>query len=108
MDKYFNNISIVFGLVGGFFCNFLGGWDLLLKSIVILMVLHYVTGLLKSIYNKKLSSEVGVKGIIKKIKANITAYYPSDEGVEGGYFDTLGNLVNADYNTCACPKEIIK
>ena len=67
MDKYFNGISIVFGLVGGFVCNFLGGWDLLLKSIVILMVLDYVTGLLKSIYNKKLSSEVGFKGIIKKI-----------------------------------------
>ena len=31
------------------------------------MVLDYVTGLLKSIYNKKLSSEVGFKGIIKKI-----------------------------------------
>ena len=56
MDKYFNDISIVFGLVGGFVCNFLGSWDLLLKSIVILMVLDYVTGLLKSIYNKKLSS----------------------------------------------------
>ena len=67
MDKYFNDISIVFGLVGGFACNFLGSWDLLLKSIVILMVLDYVTGLLKSIYNKKLSSEVGFKGIIKKI-----------------------------------------
>ena len=67
MDKYFNDISIVFGLVGGFICSFLGGWDMLLKSIVILMVLDYVTGLLKSIYNKKLSSEVGFKGIIKKI-----------------------------------------
>ena len=67
MNKYFNDISIVFGLVGGFVCNFLGGWDLLLKSIVTLMVLDYVTGLFKSIYNKKLSSEVGFKGIIKKI-----------------------------------------
>lgn len=67
MNKYFNDISIVFGLVGGFVCNFLGSWDLLLKSIIILMVLDYVTGLLKSIYNKKLSSEVGFKGIIKKI-----------------------------------------
>ena len=67
MNKYFNDISIVFGLVGGFVCNFLGSWDLLLKSIVTLMVLDYVTGLFKSIYNKKLSSEVGFKGIIKKI-----------------------------------------
>ena len=67
MDKYFNGISIVFGLVGGFACSFLGGWDLLLKSIVILMVLDYVTGLLKAIYNKELSSEIGFKGLIRKI-----------------------------------------
>ena len=68
MDKYFNDISIVFGLVGGFICSFLGGWDMLLKSIVILMVLDYVTGLLKGIYNKELSSEIGFKGLIRKIK----------------------------------------
>ena len=77
MEKYFNNISIVFGLVGGFVCNFLGGWDLLLKSIVILMVLDYVTGLLKAIYNKELSSEIGFKGLIRKITVFIviaTAY----------------------------------
>ena len=67
MDKYFNDISIVFGLVGGFICSFLGGWDMLLKSIVILMVLDYVTGLLKAIYNKELSSEIGFKGLIRKI-----------------------------------------
>lgn len=77
MDKYFNDISIVFGLVGGFICSFLGGWDMLLKSIVILMVLDYATGLLKAIYNKKLSSEIGFKGLIRKITIFIviaTAY----------------------------------
>ena len=77
MDKYFNDISIVFGLVGGFICGFLGGWDMLLKSIVILMVLDYVTGLLKAIYNKELSSEIGFKGLIRKITIFIviaTAY----------------------------------
>ena len=67
MDKYFNDISIIFGLVGGFICSFLGGWDMLLKSIVILVILDYITGLLKSIYNKKLSSNTGFRGLIKKI-----------------------------------------
>ena len=50
---------------------------MLLKSIVILMVLDYVTGLLKAIYNKKLSSEIGFKGLIRKITIFIviaTAY----------------------------------
>ena len=38
-----------------------------------------------------------------KIKAEITAYYPSNEGVEGGYFDALGKPLNPEHNTCACP-----
>ena len=40
---------------------------MLLKSIVILVILDYITGLLKSIYNKKLSSNTGFRGLIKKI-----------------------------------------
>ena len=67
MEKYFNEISLGFGLIGGFICKFLGGWDMLLKAIVILVVLDYVTGLLKAIYNKSLSSEKGFKGLIRKI-----------------------------------------
>lgn len=67
MEKYFNEISVGFGLIGGFMCKFLGGWDMLLKAIVILVVLDYVTGLLKAVYNKSLSSEIGFKGLIRKI-----------------------------------------
>lgn len=67
MEKYFNEISVGFGLIGGFICKFLGGWDMLLKAIVILVVLDYVTGLLKAVYNKSLSSEIGFKGLIRKI-----------------------------------------
>ena len=67
MEKYFNEISVGFSLIGGFICKFLGRWDMLLKAIVILVVLDYVTGLLKAIYNKSLSSEIGFKGLIRKI-----------------------------------------
>lgn len=67
MEKYFNEISVGFGLIGGFICKFLGGWDMLLKAIIVLVVLDYATGLLKAIYNKSLSSEIGFKGLIRKI-----------------------------------------
>jgi len=67
MERYFNEISVGFGLIGGFICKFLGGWDMLLKAIVILVVLDYITGLLKAVYNKSLSSEIGFKGLIRKI-----------------------------------------
>ena len=67
MEKYFNAVSIIIGINGGFICKHLGGFDMLLGVIITLVVLDYLTGILKAIYNKKLSSEVGYKGIIKKI-----------------------------------------
>ncbi|MFV0344311.1 MAG: holin family protein [Anaerocolumna sp.] len=67
MEKIFNTISIVIGVIGGFLCNLLGGGDILLKTIVLLVVLDYVTGIIKGIYEKNLSSEIGFKGILKKI-----------------------------------------
>ena len=67
MEKYFNSISIITGIVGGFICKHLGGFDMLLGVIITLVILDYMTGILKAIYNKQLSSEVGYKGIIKKV-----------------------------------------
>ena len=67
MDKLFNWFSIVFGFVGGFFSYWLGGWDVLLKTIVFLAVVDYITGLIKAVYLKQLSSEIGFKGLLKKI-----------------------------------------
>lgn len=45
---------------------FLGGFDLALKSLLIVMIIDYLTGVSSAIYNKKLSSKIGFKGIIKK------------------------------------------
>ena len=67
MDKLFNQISVIFGLFGGFLSYWLGGWDVLLKTIVFLAVVDYITGLIKGFYSKKLSSEIGFKGLLKKI-----------------------------------------
>lgn len=39
----------------------------MLKALVALVVLDYITGVLKGIYTKKLSSEIGFKGLIRKI-----------------------------------------
>lgn len=45
---------------------FLGGWDIALQLLITVMVLDYLTGIAKAIYNKKMNSKVGAKGIIKK------------------------------------------
>lgn len=67
MEKLFNWISVVFGLVGGVFTYWLGGWDVMLKTIAFLAIVDYVTGLIKGVYTKTLSSEIGFKGLLKKI-----------------------------------------
>ena len=45
---------------------FLGGWDIALQTLLIMIALDYITGLLKAIHNKKLNSHIGLKGIVKK------------------------------------------
>lgn len=44
----------------------LGGWDVALMSMVIVVIIDYITGLSSAFYNKRVSSKQGLKGIIKK------------------------------------------
>ena len=44
----------------------LGGFDVALQSLLIVIVIDYLTGIASAIYNKKLSSKIGLKGILKK------------------------------------------
>ena len=45
----------------------LGGWSLALQTLLIFIALDYITGVLKALYEKQLNSEVGVRGIVKKV-----------------------------------------
>ena len=67
MDKFFNWVSVVVGIFGGVFAWAFGAWDKLLCALITLIILDYITGLLKGWYTKRLSSEIGFKGIAKKI-----------------------------------------
>ena len=44
----------------------LGGFDIALQSLIIVIIIDYLTGIASAIYNKELSSKTGFKGIIKK------------------------------------------
>jgi toxin secretion/phage lysis holin len=47
--------------------SLLGGCDTLLRTFLLFIILDYVSGILQAIYNKKLNSEIGAKGIVKKV-----------------------------------------
>ena len=67
MEKYFNNVSVVFSVVGGGLAWLFGGWDILLWTLVGFIILDYLTGLAKGWKTKTLSSETGFEGLIKKM-----------------------------------------
>ena len=48
------------------FVYLVGGFDIAIQSLLIVMVIDYLTGIASAIYNKNLSSKIGLKGIIKK------------------------------------------
>lgn len=67
MEKLFNQISIWAGLSGGMLAYWLGEWDVLLEVMVFLVVADYITGLIKGVCRKELSSETGFRGLLRKI-----------------------------------------
>jgi toxin secretion/phage lysis holin len=48
------------------FVYLVGGFDIAIQSLLIVIVIDYLTGIASAVYNKKLSSKTGFKGIIKK------------------------------------------
>lgn len=59
--KYF--VSGLIGVVG----FLIGDFDGLFKALLVLIIADYITGVIVAVVRRKLSSEVGAKGIAKKI-----------------------------------------
>lgn len=62
-----NLINFLSGTVATTLVYILGGWDVALQALILAVVLDYTTGICKAIYNKKINSSVGAKGIVKKV-----------------------------------------
>ena len=67
MKQIWTGIQIAFSALGGFLGWFLGGADGFLYALIAFVVIDYATGVLCAIADKNLSSEVGVKGICRKV-----------------------------------------
>lgn len=67
MKEFWNTIQLIFAGVGGWLGYFLGGCDGLLYALIAFVVIDYITGVMCAISNHTLSSEVGFKGIYRKV-----------------------------------------
>lgn len=68
------SVLLFFGTIGGYFTNLLGGWDLVLSTLLIFMAVDFISGLIVAgVYKKSektkhgaLKSQIGFKGLCKK------------------------------------------
>ena len=91
-----NFIQAVFTAIGGYIGWLLGGVDGFMYALITFVVIDYVTGLMVAVLERKLSSEVGFRGIFKKvlilvdvhlikngsaIRTAVIFFYISNEGI---------------------------
>ena len=67
MKEMWTYIQIGIAAIGGIIGRFLGGVDGLIYTLIAMIIADYCTGVMCAIVEHKLSSEVGFKGICRKI-----------------------------------------
>lgn len=67
MKEFWNTLQLIFAAIGGWLGYYLGGFDGLLYALIAFVICDYVTGIMCAVSDKNLSSEVGFKGIAKKV-----------------------------------------
>jgi len=67
MKTVWNWVQTAFAAIGGFLGWFLDGPDGFLYALIAFVAVDYLTGVMCAIADRKLSSEVGAKGIFKKV-----------------------------------------
>ena len=67
MKQFVETMQYVISGIGGFVGWFLGGVDGFLYALLVFVVVDYLTGLMAAYIQKKISSEVGFRGICRKV-----------------------------------------
>lgn len=67
IDILWSKLQMGFTAIGGWLGYFLGGMDGLLYTLLLFVVVDYVTGVMCAIADKTLSSAVGFRGICRKV-----------------------------------------
>lgn len=113
MDKFTEFMKLIFGGIVTAVSGFLGGMDGIMYALLAFISIDYITGVAVAVKNKKLSSEVGFWGLVRKVciialvgvahfvdvyvmhtgdifRTAIALYYIGNEGVS--LLENMGNL----------------
>lgn len=67
MNSIINNCKAVSAFLGGVLGWFIGGFDTLIYALIAFVSMDYITGVWLAVLEKKVSSDIGFKGISKKM-----------------------------------------
>lgn len=67
MKDFWNVIQLIFSALGGWLGYFIGGCDGLLYTLLAFTAMDYITGIMCAVNDHTLSSEVGFRGICRKV-----------------------------------------
>ncbi len=67
MKEIIDGINVCFAAIGGFLGWLFGGLDGFLYALIVFVIVDYFTGVMAACVQKRLSSEIGFKGIAKKV-----------------------------------------
>ena len=88
MENVLSYFKYIVAFIGTGFTWLFGTWDTALMVLICFMVLDYLTGLLRAIVNKEVSSDTGLKGIARKgvifvvlIRTVVCYFYIANEGI---------------------------
>lgn len=113
MDRFTEFMKLIFGGIVTAVSGFLGGMDGIMYALLAFISIDYITGVAVAIKQKKLSSEVGFWGLVRKVciialvgvahfvdvyvmhtgdifRTAIALYYIGNEGVS--LLENMGNL----------------
>lgn len=113
MDRFTEFFKLVFGGIVTAVSGFLGGMDGIMYALIAFITIDYITGVAVAVKQKKLSSEVGFWGLVRKVciialvgvahfvdvyvmhtgdifRTAIALYYIGNEGVS--LLENMGNL----------------
>lgn len=113
MNRFAEGLKVVFGGVITAVSGFLGGMDGVMYALIAFITIDYITGVGVAVKNKKLSSEVGFWGLVRKVciialvgvghlidiniiggggtfRTAVALYYIGNEGIS--LLENIGNL----------------
>lgn len=67
MDRFTEFMKLIFGGIVTAVSGFLGGMDGIMYALIIFISIDYITGVAAAVKQKKLSSEIGFWGLVRKV-----------------------------------------